>query len=507
MFKNKIITILLLICFISTLLPCTSFIVSATPTDYWTDGGIRATSFSTSGTNTITITSEAEFGLLSYNVTNNINTYSGYTVTLATNLDLSAHQWVAIGTYQYLFKGTFDGDNKHIIGLYINTTEYFQGLFSYTDTSTVIKNLDISGTITSKAIAGGFVGRNDGTIINCKNYSTIIGVSNIGGIAGENYGTIINCCNYADINAIGGRSSDYGWLSAGGIVGYDVGNGILNCYNSGNITGGFDSDVGSNAYGIGGIVGCGGSSITNCYNVGTLDNSIYIGGICGLIEDGSITNCYWLNGTVLISGYDSGGVITDCYSFAQSGTTCTLTNSATYTAGSTTIAINGNLVTALNAWVSHNGSATYNNWQAATNMSENNGFPAYESLEIYSVDISWGALTYEYKQIWSTEDCVYNYSWESTTDGIDNKVIITNSSNVAINAEFVYTTNATGTGTSGIFKNSSGNAISSMSLPTTTTPIPSDYFIFDPNGTPTLNYTSWNNTSIGSIQITISKEG
>ena len=111
--------------------------------------------------------------------------------------------------------------------------------------------------------------------------------------------------------------------SVGGICGKDYSNSttttITNCYNTGTILG--------SSYSVGGICGDGHSSnttiITNCYNTGKVSNSkndlyTYVGGICG--RDGTLTNCY-NTGTVSGFGY-VGGICGFCYSSTTTITNC-----------------------------------------------------------------------------------------------------------------------------------------------------------------------------------------
>ena len=125
--------------------------------------------------------------------------------------------------------------------------------------------------------------------------------------------------------------------SVGGICGKDYSNSttttITNCYNTGTILG--------SSYSVGGICGDGHSSnttiITNCYNTGKVSNSkndlyTYVGGICG--RDGTLTNCY-NTGTVSGSSSSVGGIcgsrgtLTNCYYLADCGSKNTLGVSAT----------------------------------------------------------------------------------------------------------------------------------------------------------------------------------
>lgn len=236
------------------------------------------------------------------------NDFAGKTVRLAANIDLSGYEnWTAIGNADKAFAGTFDGNDKTVSNLKIsNATGGYKGLFG--NNKGVIKNLNINGTIgTADANVtagsdniGGLVGYNNGTVTGVMgNVTVYVNTNNIyavGGIVGQNgpEGRIENCGNKADV---------LGTKSAGGICGRSYGV-VINCYNTGNITGN-----GGGKDGIGGIVGLAGDKsgtyknyITNCYNTGTISNNggRWFGGIAGFA--------------------DKAGVICDCYNIGQINT-------------------------------------------------------------------------------------------------------------------------------------------------------------------------------------------
>ena len=171
--------------------------------------------------------------------------------------------WEPISKNSNPWHGSFDGNNKTISNLYINTSAENSGLFGYilndyvrcsikdiifynvniistADYSGVlagnVKNTDISGiTVNSGSIngttdVGGIVGfANKTNITNCVNRISIVGSNkNIGGIigyGGENI-SVTNCANYGDVK---------GYYYIGGIVGYLVDITLNNVFTSGNI--------------------------------------------------------------------------------------------------------------------------------------------------------------------------------------------------------------------------------------------------------------------------------
>ena len=225
--------------------------------------------------------------------------------------------WTPIGIYDededivYSFKGTFDGDNHTISGLYLADYKYYVGLFGIVEEAT-IKNVGIVDSYFSGlGEIGGICGyaKSNSTITNCYNTGTVSCEEyEVGGICGylEN-STITNCHNTGTINSGEGFT--------GGICGYAYGNNtISNCYNTGSIT---------SKYGAGGICGVvsDNSAITNCHNEGTVSCEVYdAGGICGdAYENITITNCY--NTGTINSGEECAGGI--CGYFEGE---CTITN-------------------------------------------------------------------------------------------------------------------------------------------------------------------------------------
>lgn len=252
-------------------------------------------------------------------------------------------QWIPIGTNGNNYSGTFYGNGKTIIGLYINNTnDDYQGLFAQS-TGTIQDLGIVNSYLCAHDYVGGIVGRNGtGSVINCYNTGTVIGQNKIGGIAGYSYSTIQNCYNTGavtgDVNTVGGVTGHSEMV-------------LENCYNSGTVTGGNDAVggvVGScygtveNCYNIGSVIGKGGSydsvggiagtcgaysragTIRNCYNTGIVNGTNQnVGGIVGNTgRKGSITNSYNEGGVVGnsetggITGYSS-GTIAYCYNIAD----------------------------------------------------------------------------------------------------------------------------------------------------------------------------------------------
>ena len=129
--------------------------------------------------------------------------------------------------------------------------------------------------------------------------------------SGGTYVGLISSADEATIKNVGLVDSYLkGFKYVGGICGYCTNKytTITNCYNTGTVTG-------SSAC-VGGICGIGGTQ-TNCYNMGAVSgSSSYVGGICG--SGGSITNCYNAGTVTSSSSYVGGicgakGMQTNCY--------------------------------------------------------------------------------------------------------------------------------------------------------------------------------------------------
>ena len=145
------------------------------------------------------------------------NTFDGNTIKLTQNITFNENvltesgelngdgsnfkQWTAIGNNTNKFKGTFDGQNHTISGIYINNNSDYQGLFGYVDgEGATIQNLSVTDSyIKARNYVGGIVGFNYSysysEVSNCSNSGTVTGGDEayVGGIVGYNYGMVSNC--------------------------------------------------------------------------------------------------------------------------------------------------------------------------------------------------------------------------------------------------------------------------------------------------------------------------
>lgn len=225
---------------------------------------------------------------------------------LMTQLSTNGKGFVPIGGSVHNFCGTFDGQGFEIKNIYENI-DGNAGLFVFLENAT-IQNLSITGEIIGTSQSGGIVSgyymNNGSTIINCKNYANITGITMVGGIGGWiKNSKIINCQNYGEITV---TSTAIAYGGAGGILGYA--NNVVNvegCYNEGEIKG---------QYICGGIVGAGVDiDIKNCENKAKVHStgSYSNGGILGWHRGGTINikNCFNEGIIGEKSSGSSGGII------------------------------------------------------------------------------------------------------------------------------------------------------------------------------------------------------
>ena len=267
---------------------------------------------------------------------------------------VNVESWTPIGSGTTPYRGTFDGNNHTISGLYFNDVlSGYAGLFGC-NAGKIINVGVIDSYFKGTGYIGGVCGYNyayntTATIENCYNTGTIIGSADeVGGVCGCNYAdskgtsTIKNCYNTGMVS-----SSSSGEYSFGGVCGKNYANynstaTIESSYNTGTVSGrgdyaggvcGKNYAYGSSAtatikssYNTGMVSGSGNyaggvcgqnyaepmenvvtATIESCYNTGMVSSSSsgnYVGGVCGQNSSGTITDCYYLSGTAT-GGIDS----------------------------------------------------------------------------------------------------------------------------------------------------------------------------------------------------------
>ena len=228
---------------------------------------------------------------------------------LGTDIDASAtFAWnagagfVPIGTVGVPFNGTFDGLGHTISSVTVNLPAVADvGLFGSTGTSSVIRNVGMSGgSVAALSSGGGLVGSNTGTIISSHNTGSVGGGSSLGGLMGSNTGTVSYSYATGTVN---------GTSSLGGLMGSNTGT-VSNSYATGNVTG--TSSLGglmgssttgtvSNSYAtgdvsgttsVGGLMGSSTGPVIDTYATGAVSGTTSVGGLMGS-SSGPVTSSYW----------------------------------------------------------------------------------------------------------------------------------------------------------------------------------------------------------------------
>ena len=299
----------------------------------------------------IPIGSYAEFQKINSNNTTRAGKYRQ-----EADLDLMNAAWTPVCNSTNRFTGTYEGNNKIISNLSINTSVNYVGLFGsvsgtvinltiteakviggsrtgslagHIAAGAVVTNCNTDGEVGGADNVGGVVGYSEGTITRCHNKSTVSAGNYAGGIAGyiTNGSTVEICENIGDISGtsrIGGvvgyvtvsstlnASKSTGTVSGtanmvGGVAGQALNGGVVrNCYATGEVVG-VDN--------VGGVIGC----ITNgtttgftelCYSTSVVRGRNYVSGVAGLVNAGaSLSNCVALNSIVYASSTNVGRVV------------------------------------------------------------------------------------------------------------------------------------------------------------------------------------------------------
>ena len=224
--------------------------------------------------------------LASFNLMTNIELNENSENWDSWDWDNPANTWTPIGTDSNKFRGFFYGLGHTISGVYINTTDDYQGLFGYNDGSIYdlgVTNFLIKGGSPTAAL----VGYNERNIMGCF----------------SGYGRISS-------DSIDATDSIGGLVGSGDDTGF-----IINSYNLGHVVG---SATAGNHSRTGGIIGYNIGTIWNCYNAGSImGSSDYIGSIVGYNDDsleGDVMNSYWLIGSggeaseLMVDKFDEDGI-------------------------------------------------------------------------------------------------------------------------------------------------------------------------------------------------------
>ncbi|MFO8075377.1 MAG: hypothetical protein R6T85_04585 [Egibacteraceae bacterium] len=214
--------------------------------------------------------------------------------------------FVPIGHPSSSFSGALDGQNYTIEGLYFNSADsevgLFRKLYNATISNLVLLGLDLTAGGGSGTYNGGLTAQTEGSTsisyVQIEGTLNAAGTACTGGLVGKTHaGTnIYRCAAYVTITA--------GQNRAGGLVFWNDGGTISQCFTTGSVTSvdGF----------IGGLVQSNGGSITDCYSRCT----VYapgvgwglqsIGGFAAATDSSKVTNRVYSTGSV---GASPGGNI------------------------------------------------------------------------------------------------------------------------------------------------------------------------------------------------------
>lgn len=277
----------------------------------WENGtsidGAEATEAYSYDSNTRTITIYSGEGLkVAADEVNSGNT--DINIILDKDIDLTNTKWTPIGIddkHQYI--GTFDGGGHTISGLTMTGSDEYAGLFGYigkdggTVKNVVLEDVKITSDY-QHGYVGGMAGINNGTIENCSVSGGSVSGYSAGGVVGQQYSGSITLCNSS--------ATVQGTSQVGGVVGYtNYGVTLTACYATGDVTAKNNNTAGT--FFAGGVVGSNGGNLTACYATGNVTGgtgSIYVGGVTGSNDSGTLTACYHATGTVSGPVEATGGV-------------------------------------------------------------------------------------------------------------------------------------------------------------------------------------------------------
>ncbi len=153
------------------------------------------------------------------------NTFSKKTVKLGADIDLKNVEWTPVGKSGSAFEGIFDGNDKKIANLFINTPSVQQvGLFGLIKNPCEIRNLTIENAMvtgnsyTGALVGNGYTGKIDGCHVTGE--IRVIGFRYVGGLVGYGYANIYNCSVIATTTEKGSVTADPDQFNAGGIIGF-----------------------------------------------------------------------------------------------------------------------------------------------------------------------------------------------------------------------------------------------------------------------------------------------
>ncbi len=264
------------------------------------------------------------------------NDFAGKTVKLGNDISLSnddqtfnraVRWWDGVGSNLHPFRGVFDGCGHTISEMTAISEGSNLALFVSTD-GAIIRNLTVRGEVSARGGAAAIVSQARGTTLqDCESYVTVSASDQLaGGIAAALDGSsqLERCIN---------RGAVSGTTGVGGIVGSvaDAESQLTDCLNYGAIRG--DGASG----GLGGVAGKIGGSLTRCANYGAVSGkNWYVGGVVGcanLLNASVLTDCYNVGNVDNTHSYQkaaTGGIIGygNYYSLTNGFSYATITGSS-----------------------------------------------------------------------------------------------------------------------------------------------------------------------------------
>jgi hypothetical protein len=202
---------------------------------------------------------------------------AGY-VELASETANQGKGWQPIGTSDYQFTGSFDGQAYEIEDLLINRPDQsYVGLFGEVGQEGVTRNIGVVNvTVIGNDYVGALVGHTEGSVSNSYSTGSVTGEEHVGSLVGHNGGVVNNSHSSGSVT---------GDSRVGGLVGWNqapLSDSYSNCSVTGNSS-------------IGGLVGDNWqykASVNNCYSAGNVIGGRRVGGLIGLNDYGSVTHSY-----------------------------------------------------------------------------------------------------------------------------------------------------------------------------------------------------------------------
>jgi len=184
-----------------------------------------------------------------------------------------------IGTVTAPFTGTFSGNNFMILGLAIDRRkDKNAGLFGVMGSGAQIKQVVLKKVrLNARENAGGLVGYNNGgRISECFVTGAVSGGVNIGGLLGYGEAGVLDLCR--------AECTVKGIENIGGLAGFCSNIAFSRCYALCTVEGS------QNIGGLGGYMVK--SILTNCYSRSTVTGAGYAGGLLGYNHTGTVQYCY-----------------------------------------------------------------------------------------------------------------------------------------------------------------------------------------------------------------------